>query len=93
MASSGFSLSFLLKRRHGPPHIHVAHGSAECKFWLDPITLAANRGMPPNDVRRTERIHSNINTSCWRNIVPSTTTNVEGCRHPGGWSSVWSSSN
>ncbi len=52
----GFRFHFYSNEGMEPPHIHVAHGSAECKFWLDPITLAANRGMPPNDVRRTERI-------------------------------------
>ena len=27
-----------------PPHIHVKAGGDEAKFWLDPVSLAANNG-------------------------------------------------
>ena len=27
-----------------PPHIHVAQAGRYAKFWLDPVTLASNRG-------------------------------------------------
>jgi hypothetical protein len=39
-----------------PPHIHVRSTSGECKFWLDPLALARNRGVPPHDVREIERL-------------------------------------
>jgi len=52
----GFRFHFYSNEGMEPPHIHAEHGGAEGKFWLDPIILAANRGMPPIDVRRAERI-------------------------------------
>ena len=39
-----------------PPHIHVDTPDGECKFWLDPIALARNRGVPPVELRKIERI-------------------------------------
>jgi hypothetical protein len=39
-----------------PAHIHVATGDLECKFWLSPVSLAANRGMPPHMLREVERL-------------------------------------
>jgi hypothetical protein len=28
----------------------------ECKFWLEPIRLAGNKGVPPHIVREIERL-------------------------------------
>lgn len=28
----------------------------ECKFWLVPVALARNRGLPPRDLREIERL-------------------------------------
>lgn len=39
-----------------PPHIHVDAGDVACKFWLDPVGLAANQGMAARDVREVERL-------------------------------------
>jgi hypothetical protein len=39
-----------------PPHIHVACGDGECKFWLRPVQLAANRGLPAHELRNIERL-------------------------------------
>ena len=39
-----------------PPHIHVATPDGECKFWLDPVRLARNRGIHPNTVRKIEKL-------------------------------------
>jgi hypothetical protein len=52
----GFRFHFYSNEGAEPPHIHVEYGDAECKFWLDPIALATNRGMSPTDIRRAERI-------------------------------------
>ena len=38
------------------PHIHVATPDGECKFWLDPIQLAKNRGVSPVTLRDIERL-------------------------------------
>ena len=39
-----------------PPHIHVAINDGECKFWLNPIRLASNKGINPATLRNIERI-------------------------------------
>jgi hypothetical protein len=39
-----------------PVHIHVATDEAECKFWLNPINLARNRGMKPHQIREIEKL-------------------------------------
>ncbi|MGZ4038574.1 MAG: DUF4160 domain-containing protein [Bacteroidia bacterium] len=39
-----------------PPHIHVRNAGNECKFWLDPVALARNRGVSPSDLREIERL-------------------------------------
>jgi hypothetical protein len=39
-----------------PPHIHVETPEGECKFWLDPIRLARNKGVPPQAIRQIERL-------------------------------------
>jgi hypothetical protein len=39
-----------------PPHIHVAFPGGECKFWLDPVELARNRGAKPPELRRIETL-------------------------------------
>jgi len=39
-----------------PPHIHAATPDGECKFWLDPISLARNKGIPPKTLRDIEKL-------------------------------------
>ena len=39
-----------------PPHIHVRCADGECKFWLDTVALARNRGVPSCLVRDMERL-------------------------------------
>ena len=39
-----------------PPHIQVATPDGECKFWLNPVRLSRNRGVPPNTIRKIEKL-------------------------------------
>lgn len=39
-----------------PPHIHVRSPDGECKFWLEPVSLAQNRGIRARDLREIERL-------------------------------------
>ena len=39
-----------------PAHIHIDIGSGECKFWLDPVTLARSINVAPVEVRKIERL-------------------------------------
>jgi len=51
-----FRFHFYSDERNEPPHIHVETPEGECKFWLDPIVLARNKGVPPLVVRAIERL-------------------------------------
>ena len=33
-----------------PPHIHAAHAGRYAKFWLDPVSLASNRGFRSHEL-------------------------------------------
>jgi hypothetical protein len=39
-----------------PPHIHVACGNGEVKFWLDPIRMASNVRLASSQIREIERL-------------------------------------
>lgn len=39
-----------------PAHIHVETTEGECKFWLDPIRLARNKGIPAHIIREIEKL-------------------------------------
>ena len=51
-----YRFHFYSDERGEPAHIHVRTSEGECKFWLDPITLAKNRGLAPHVVRDIERL-------------------------------------
>jgi hypothetical protein len=51
-----FRFHFYSDEGNEPPHIHVRCSDAECKFWLFPVGLASNYGMPPYDIRQIERL-------------------------------------
>lgn len=51
-----------------PMHVHVERDDASCKFWLQPLTLAANTGFSPRELNRIRRIiheHLEIMTHAW----------------------------
>lgn len=39
-----------------PQHTHVQRDDLECKFWLEPVRLAWNRGFRGVELREIERI-------------------------------------
>ena len=39
-----------------PVHVHARRERATCKFWLDPVALAANSGFTPGELNRIRRI-------------------------------------
>lgn len=51
-------LRFFFYSREGtePPHVHVDHGEAAGKWWLDPVKPAFYDGFTPAQVRTIERI-------------------------------------
>ncbi len=51
-----FRFHFYSDEMREPSHIHVATPEGECKFWLEPIVLARNRGVRPHEIREIERL-------------------------------------
>ena len=51
-----YRFHFYSRENHEPPHIHVARGDYEVKFWLQPIALAANFGFADAEVRDIQRL-------------------------------------
>lgn len=47
---------FFSNERQEPPHIHVKTAEDQAKFWLEPITLAANYGFNARELREIEFI-------------------------------------
>jgi hypothetical protein len=51
-----------------PKHIHVKRGKQDAKFWLEPISLARNKGFAEHELRSIERLvakhHSQL-MSAW----------------------------
>jgi hypothetical protein len=63
-----FRFHFYSDERNEPPHIHVESADGECKFWLTPIRLARNKGVPPADLRIIERLvyeHATVLKEKW----------------------------
>lgn len=51
-----FRFHFYSDEGNEPPHIHVETPDGECKFWLDPVKLARNKGISPTTVRIIEKL-------------------------------------
>jgi hypothetical protein len=56
MRSGPFRFHLYSDEGNEPPHIHVATPDGECKFWLDPVRLAKNKGVAPGTIRQIEHI-------------------------------------
>ncbi len=60
-----FRFHFYSDEGNEPPHIHIETAEGECKFWLNPIRLARNKGVPPASIRDIEKLvfeHCNLLT-------------------------------
>ncbi len=51
-----FRFHFYSNEGSEPPHIHVRCANGEAKFWLIPVALANNQGVPEHDLREMERL-------------------------------------
>jgi len=50
------SIHMYSDERNESPHIHVATPDGDCKFWLEPVRLARNKGVAPHVVRVIEKL-------------------------------------
>ena len=51
-----FRFHFYSNETNEPVHIHIETPDGECKFWLDPIRLARNNGVPVHIIRDIEKL-------------------------------------
>jgi hypothetical protein len=51
-----YRFHFYSDESNEPAHIHVRSPDGECKFWLDPVSLARNRAIAAQDLREIERL-------------------------------------
>ena len=66
-----YRFHFYSDERNEPAHIHVRTSAGECKFWLDPVALASNRGIAAHVVRDIERLvfeHRQLFRQAYRDI-------------------------
>lgn len=64
-----FRLFFYSFDCNEPVHVHAQRGRMTCKFWMNPVTLAANKGLTPRDlatVRRTIFEYRDRILEAWR---------------------------
>ena len=51
-----YRFHFYSNEKNEPPHIHVRFNNTECKYWLDPVQLAKNMGVPAHKLHEIERL-------------------------------------
>jgi hypothetical protein len=56
MKIGSYRFHFYSDEGEEPPHIHIETNDGECKFWLDPVRLARNKGVSPRTVRNLEKL-------------------------------------
>lgn len=51
-----YRFHFFANEKGEPPHIHVDYNDGDAKYWLEPVTLARNKGVPLIRLREIERL-------------------------------------
>jgi len=51
-----FRFHFYSDEGNEPPHIHISTPDGECKFWLDIVQLARNKGVAAHVLRDIEKM-------------------------------------
>jgi len=51
-----YSFIFFSSDRDEPPHIHVKRDRQIAKFWLNPVSLAKNRGFKEHELNQIARL-------------------------------------
>lgn len=64
----GYRFFFFSNERGEPAHIHVEQAERYAKFWLTPVTLAANVGFRSDELgelRRLVELHQQLFLERW----------------------------
>jgi len=51
-----YRFHFYSNEGNEPPHIHIRFEGNECKYWLEPIALAKNRGIKAHELNEIEKL-------------------------------------
>ncbi len=71
-----YTFFFYSQENNEPPHIHVRRDAALAKFWIDPVSLAYNRGYPVREARQLRRLveeHRDLFLRSWHDYFESST--------------------
>jgi hypothetical protein len=63
-----FRFFFYSGDRAEPVHVHVEAGNGTAKFWLNPVRLAASRGLARHELSRLQQLvvdHRDIFVRAW----------------------------
>lgn len=66
-----YRFHFYSREPNEPAHIHIERDDLECKFWLDPVSLAKNYGFPAkelNELARLVEAHIDVLLKAWKNF-------------------------
>ncbi len=50
-----YRIYFYSHEPNEPPHVHIDRDNLSAKFWLNPVSLARNRGFSSRELRLVER--------------------------------------
>ncbi len=51
-----YRIYFYSHEPNEPPHVHIDRDNLSAKFWLNPVSLARNRGFGARELRQLEGI-------------------------------------
>jgi hypothetical protein len=54
--SGPFRFYFFSHEPNEPPHVHVDRERFSAKFWLEPVSLAANIGFSATELKKIEKL-------------------------------------
>jgi hypothetical protein len=60
-----YSFIFFSSDQGEPPHIHVKRDWQIAKFWLNPVTLAKNKGFKEHELNRIARLVAKHHEKLW----------------------------
>ena len=56
MSIGPYRFHFYSREENEPPHIHVTRDDCEAKYWLQPVSLAANYGFGQAELNRLKNL-------------------------------------
>ncbi len=56
LRDGAYRIYFYSHEPNKPPHVHIDRDNLSAKFWLNPVSLARNRGFSARELRQVEEI-------------------------------------